>query len=225
MAHPSAPGHRFYELQSLLRAYTHAGYAFTDTPSAPGPALEGYVRVVSRFPERGVRVLHELDDLLSVGLLSSEIADDVALLPRVRPTGGRSIEESLRIAREHIRAAVRNPEQRAGQAPRMDWEWEEFFPSLSQLLGGYFHQDFPDTYSSHREALDDYLRGTPDEELRRVLGEIPQALDAAGDEAGLVRASVALGMAVDPPDGVTLRQWLINVAGVIRLHLRNTASD
>ncbi|GHJ31539.1 hypothetical protein TPA0910_59720 [Streptomyces hygroscopicus subsp. sporocinereus] len=110
-------------------AYTQAGYVFTDTPSIPGPALRGYLRVISRFPERGVRALQEIDELLAVGLFSSEVADEVNLMPRVRPVEGKSVEECLSIARDHIRAALRNPQNHAGQVPQMGREWEDVFPS------------------------------------------------------------------------------------------------
>ncbi|MGW2327358.1 contact-dependent growth inhibition system immunity protein [Streptomyces sp. NPDC001700] len=220
MSHPSAPGHRFHEIQNLLRAYTHTGYEFTDTPARPGPALEGYLRIISRFPQRGFRVLQELDDLLSVGLLSPEIADEVDLMPHVRPAEGRGIEESLGIARAHIRASLQAPGGYSGQTPHMGWEWEEFFPELYQLIGGYFGQDFSYEYSSHREALADYLSGNPEGDLRQAFDEIQQLLAMAATDQELGRAMTALGMGVSPPDGVPLRQWLIEVAHAIERHLR-----
>ncbi|MGR3935505.1 contact-dependent growth inhibition system immunity protein [Streptomyces sp. BRA346] len=219
MPHSPAPGHRFHEIQNLLRAYTHADYAFTDTPARPGPALEGYLRVISRFPQRGDRVLQELDDLLSVGLFSPEIADEVDLMPQVRPTEGRGVEESLSIARDHIRASQQKPSDYSAQAPQMGWEWEECFPELNQLIGGYFHQDFSYEYSSYREALEDYLRGNPQDDLRQAREEIPQLLAMAESDRELRRAVAALGMGVSPPDGVPLRQWLIDIAHVIERHL------
>lgn len=102
----------------------------------------------------------------------------------------------------------------------MGWEWEEYFPELGQLLGGYFHQDFSYEYSSYREALEDYLRGNPEGDLRQALDEIPQLLAMAETDQELGRAVAALGMGVSPPDGVVLRQWLVDVSHVIERFLR-----
>ncbi|GHJ31540.1 hypothetical protein TPA0910_59730 [Streptomyces hygroscopicus subsp. sporocinereus] len=86
-------------------------------------------------------------------------------------------------------------------------------------MGGYFHQDFSHECSSHREAIDDYLQGMPDEDLHRALLEIPELLAMAGSDKDLTRAVRALGMGVRPPNGVSLRQWLLDVAHIIRRHL------
>ncbi len=102
----------------------------------------------------------------------------------------------------------------------MGWEWEEYFPELGQLLGGYFHQDFSYEYSSYREALEDYLRGNPEGDLRQALDEIPQLLAMAETDQELGRAVAALGMGISPPEGVALRQWLADVSHVIERFLR-----
>ncbi|MBC3986429.1 hypothetical protein H8N01_28585 [Streptomyces sp. AC536] len=219
MTYSSAgPGYRFYEVQNLLRAYGQTGNSFTDTPDTPGPALRGFLRVVTRFPARGARLLRELDDLLTVGLFSPEIADEVELMPRVRPTEGRSVEESLSLVRDHVRAALRNPERWAGSGPEKRWEWGEFFPEVFQLLGAYFHQDFSYEYASHREAVEDYLAGSTREELERTFTELSEVLAVAGSDEELDLAARALGMEVSPPKGETLRQWLNGVASLIHRH-------
>lgn len=102
----------------------------------------------------------------------------------------------------------------------MSGEWEECFPELNQLIGGYFHQDFSYEYSSYREALEDYLRGNPQDDLRQAREEILQLLAMAESDQELGRAVAALGMSVSPPDGVSLRQWLVDIAHAIERHLR-----
>ncbi|MDT3400651.1 contact-dependent growth inhibition system immunity protein [Streptomyces sp. B1866] len=215
----SPPGHRFAELQNLLAFYTQAGFVFSDTPTERGPALDAYLRVCARDPQRAAQAVREIDDLLTVGLFSEEISDDVDLMPRVRPTGGRNVEESLRIARDHIDACLRDRSLFPVGRPQMGLEWYERFPGLRHLLGAYFHQDHFDEYSSDSEAVEDYLRGTPQEDITPVLEEVPELLAMVESEEDLDRVTTALGSQVSPPDGLTYRQWITSLADIIRQHL------
>ncbi|PJE98246.1 hypothetical protein CUT44_08230 [Streptomyces carminius] len=217
MAEYSAvPGFRFSEVQELLAAYTEFDYVFTDTPEEPGPALESYLRVALRSPERAGEALRQIEDLLTVGLFSPEIEDEVDLLPRVRPTDGRNVEESFRIIRGHLTAFLEGELRPPEMVPQRPWEWRERFPELAGLLGGYFHQDMFHEYPSHREAVDDYMANASVEERRRAVEELLELMRTAETDETLEEATEALGMHVYPPSGVELRQWLVDLVGVVK---------
>ncbi|MGW6021260.1 contact-dependent growth inhibition system immunity protein [Streptomyces sp. NPDC055099] len=201
------PGERFYELDSLLEAYAQNGFAFSDTPDTPGPGLASYLRIAARNPERAATAVRQIDDLLATGLFSEEIADEVEYLPRVQPPIGMSVEDCLRIARDHIQAVAQHPGQDLWSKPETRWEWRERFPGISELLGAYFNQDHPDEYASHDEALNDYLSATPGDDLDRVMREVPELLSLVQSESELDQVTETLGLEILPPNGATLRQW------------------
>ncbi|CCK29135.1 hypothetical protein BN159_4756 [Streptomyces davaonensis JCM 4913] len=88
------------------------------------------------------------------------------------------------------------------------WEWNERFLALSQLLGAYFCQDFPDWYGSWEEAIDDYLGDMDGEEAGRAAEEITQILAIVTSDQELKQATHILGLELLPPRGMTLRRWL-----------------
>lgn len=212
------PGLRFYEIQHLLEAYAAHDYTFADSPETPGPALSAYLRIISDDPLRAATAVQQLDDLLRVGLHSPETADDVALLPEIRPASGRSVEDCLRIIRDHVVRAMEHPVTGVQPLPRNKWEYRERFPELNQFLGGYFHQDFPVEYASPQEAVDDYLTGASKSDRQRLVRDIAQLLALAPKDRDVQHAASILGMDVSLPAGGGMRQWLADVSGVVSRH-------
>ncbi|MGV9252469.1 contact-dependent growth inhibition system immunity protein [Streptomyces sp. NPDC003697] len=211
---------RFPALHEMLDSYAFSGNSFTDTPDEPGVALKAYVRQAMRTPGTLDAVIAEIDDLLQIGLFNDEIADDVDLLPHVEPPAGRSVEQCLVTIRSHLEQIRTSGVFEQTQLPQTDWEWRKRFPEVSSLLGGYFHQEYPRFYGSHREALDDYLDGNPKEYLTKATKELSAFLSCVSSDKELERAAEILGLMVYPPDGVSLRQWLTDIQGIIthRLH-------
>jgi hypothetical protein len=206
---------RFKELRNLLRSYEETGYTFDDAPDRPGAALSAFFRQAARHPGQAAAVAAEIDDLLSKGLFSEEIAEDVDLLPHINPPSGATVEECLLLVRQHVAHFLEAPERPTLVTPQTAWEWKGRFPELSHFLSAYFHQDFETEYASHREAVDDYLDGVSESDLRTVITEIQDFLDMNADDASLRAASGTLGLRISPPKGVSLRRWLNDVREII----------
>ncbi|WP_250402367.1 contact-dependent growth inhibition system immunity protein [Streptomyces cellostaticus] len=215
---------RFPALHELLDSYAFSGNSFTDTTDEPGVALKAYVRQAMRTPGALDAVIAEIDDLLRVGLFDDAIADDVDLLPHVEPPAGRTVEQCLATIRSHLQRVKTSGVYEQARLPQTDWEWRKRFPELSSLLGGYFHQDYPRFYDSHREALDDYLDRNPGEYLAAAAQELGDFLSCVPSDEDLDRATEILGLMVYPPDGVSLRQWLTDIEGLITHRLRRGAT-
>lgn len=211
MNSPLPPGQRFYEVSGLLETYANTGFVFSDTAEAPGPGLASYLRIVARDPARGVVAVQQLDELLTIGLFSEEIADEIAWLPEIRPPMGMSVEDCLRISRNHISRVLQDPTQVPQMNPQNSWEWKERFPALGQLFGAYLNQDCPDFYASWEEAIDDYRNEMDAEDVRNSANEITELLTIVRSDQELDQASDALGLELLPPTGTTLRQWLENM--------------
>lgn len=212
MSHAPRPEPRFYELADLLKAYAYTGFTFTDTTETPGPGLASYLRIAARDPVRAETAVQQIDELLSVGLFSEEIADDVEDLPHIRPPMGTSVEDCLRIARDHLYRLLQDPSRVPQMNPQNAWEWNERFPELSQLLGAYFHRDFSYIYDSRDEALDEYVSQSRPEDRAQAAQEITEILAIVTSDQELDTATTALGLDLLPPQAMTLRQWL----GLIR---------
>jgi hypothetical protein len=208
MSQSLPPGQRFYELSDLLEAYAETGFTFSDTTETPGPGLASYLRIVARDPARAETAVHQIDDLISVGLFSEEIADEVENLQHIRPPMGISVEDCLRIARDHLNRLLQDPARVPQMNPQNSWEWNERFPELSQMLGAYFHQNFPDFYDSRDEALDEYVSESLPEDLAQAAQELEELLAMASSDQELHTAANALGLGLLPPQGLSLRQWL-----------------
>ncbi|MEF9905831.1 contact-dependent growth inhibition system immunity protein [Streptomyces sp. P9-A2] len=211
MSQALPPGHRFHELGNLLAAYTYTGFTFSDTTEAPGPGLASYLRIAAGDPERAAVAIQQIDDLLSVGLFSEEIADEVECLPHIRPPMGASVEDCLRIARGHLHRFLEDPSRVPPANPQTPWEWNERFPALSQLLGAYFHRDFSYLYDSRDEALDEYASETEPEDRAQAVQEIGELLTTVSSDQELHTAATALGLDLLPPQGMSLRQWLESI--------------
>ncbi|WP_026151259.1 contact-dependent growth inhibition system immunity protein [Streptomyces prunicolor] len=208
MSQALPPGQRFYELGDLLKAYTYTGFTFSDTAETPGPGLASYLRIAARDPVRATTALQQIDDLLSVGLFSDEIADEVEDLPHIRPPMGKNVEDCLRIVRGHLERLLQDPSQVPQMNPQNSWEWNERFPELSQLLGAYFHRDFSNIYDSRDEALDEYVSESAPEERTQGVQELGELLTMVSSDQELHTAATALGLDLLPPQGMALRQWL-----------------
>ncbi|MCI3272788.1 contact-dependent growth inhibition system immunity protein [Streptomyces cylindrosporus] len=212
---------RFPELRDLLDSYASAGWTFTDTPEEAGPALQAYARYAVNVPGLLDAVIREIDDLLRVGLFSDEISDDVDVLPRISPPAGRTVEECLAVARNHLDRVRNGGSYERADLPQTDWEWGKHFYELGQLLGGYFHQYFSQEYGSHKAALDDYLSGSSREEQTHASEEIDRLLSMVASDSELSRVTKVLGLWVYPPQGLSLRHWLTDVRATIMRHLRS----
>ncbi|MER6234404.1 contact-dependent growth inhibition system immunity protein [Streptomyces sp. NPDC001663] len=208
MSQEFPPEHRFYELSDLLEAYANTGFTFSDTAETPGPGLASYLRIAARDPARAETAVRQIDDLLSVGLFSEEIADEVENLPHIRPPMGTSVEDCLRITRDHLYRFLQDPSQIPLINPQNHWEWNERFPELGQLLGAYFHQNFSYFYNSRDEALDEYVSESLPEDLAQAARELDELLSMVSSDQELHTAANALGLGLLPPEGMTLRQWL-----------------
>ncbi|WP_369387197.1 contact-dependent growth inhibition system immunity protein [Streptomyces sp. CG1] len=208
MSQALPPGQRFDELSDLLEAYAYAGFTFSDTAETPGPGLGSYLRIAARDPARAARAVHQIDDLLAVGLFSEEIADEVEDLPQIRPPMGRSVEDCLRIVRDHLYRFLEDTSRVLQVNPQNSWEWNERFPALSQLLGAYFHRDFTYLYDSRDEALDEYVSEAEPEDRAQAVQELGELLTMVSSDQELHTAAAALGLDLLPPQGMSLRQWL-----------------
>ncbi|MET8243603.1 contact-dependent growth inhibition system immunity protein [Streptomyces sp. NPDC005202] len=208
---------RFQELRQLLQAYEQPGYTFDDTLEAPGTALSAYLRVAAFAPERAAAAVREIQDLLAVGLFSDEIAEDVELLPHIRPPRGVSVEDCLGVIQTHLESFLAAPPPpRSTVRPKIAWEWRKRFPALAHFLGAYFYQDsLMVEYSSHAEAVDDYLSGEPQEDVEKTAAEIGEFLTLNPSDEELDEAATTLGLYEPPPAGVSLRQWLMDVRDII----------
>ncbi|MFD5413419.1 contact-dependent growth inhibition system immunity protein [Streptomyces nojiriensis] len=209
---------RFRELRELLCSYEETGYVFDDTEKRSGVALSAYLRQAALDPARAAEAAAEIDDLLEAGLFNDEIADDVDLLPHIRPPRGGTVEGCLAVIGGHLRRFLAEPVSPSQLPPQTPWEWRERFPALRHLLAAYFHQDFSLEYSSHGEALDDYLSGVEESDLWQVAGEIQDFLILNESDQLLKKSAVELGLSILPPQGVRLRQWLTDVREIIIHH-------
>ncbi|MEU7024111.1 contact-dependent growth inhibition system immunity protein [Streptomyces sp. NPDC046203] len=191
------------------------GYAFDDTEERSGVALSAYLRQAATASGRAAEAAAEIDDLLRTGLFNDEIADEVDLLPHIRPPHGKSVEDCLAVIGGHLRQFLAEPAPPAQAPPQTSWEWKERFPELSQMLGAYFHQDFSLEYSSYREALDDYVSDASESDLRQVADEIRAFLVVNESDQLLKESAATLGLGILPPQGVRLRRWLSDMREIV----------
>ncbi|MEV6116118.1 contact-dependent growth inhibition system immunity protein [Streptomyces sp. NPDC052109] len=208
---------RFQELRQLLQAYEQPGYTFDDTLEAPGTALGAYLRVAAFAPERAAAAVREIQGLLALGLFSDAVAEDVELLPHIRPPRGVSVEDCLRVIQTHLeRFLEAPPSPRSMVRPKIAWEWRNRFPALAHFLGAYFYQDsLVVEYSTHAEAVDDYLSGELQEDVEKTAAEIVEFVTLNPSDEELDEAATTLGLYEPAPTGVSLRQWLMDVRDVI----------
>lgn len=91
------------------------------------------------------------------------------------------------------------------------------YPALDQLMGAYFHQDWPEEASDSDGVIDLFIANEP-ESARRLPAEIEAVLSEFPDELNL-RAFILedLGACyLADVDGGTYRQWLTQIADRVR---------
>jgi CdiI immunity protein len=92
------------------------------------------------------------------------------------------------------------------------------YPALTQLLGGYYHQDWREDHESADAALHAFVRDASPETVAAAANEIDRLLDAGFDATALPQ------MLVDgfdcnyiaEADGLTAAGWLAQVRDSLR---------
>ena len=90
---------------------------------------------------------------------------------------------------------------------------KENLDALGQLLGCYFHQDWPEEFSSDTAALQAIVKNEPKSQLMAAATEIGVLLEAGLSETEL-KGIIAdpIGCYFDPnSEGITCEQWLRQV--------------
>lgn len=121
---------------------------------------------------------------------------------------GTSVEDCLRVTREHLRRLLQDPSRVPRTNPQTVWEWNERFPELGQFLGGYLHQNYSEFHASPDDAVHEYATETAPEDRAQAAQEITELLAMVAADEELRTAASALGLDLLPPEGTSLRQWL-----------------
>lgn len=86
------------------------------------------------------------------------------------------------------------------------------YPALSQFLGAYFHQDWPEEFPDPESAIAAFRRKEPPELVRTACSELDQAHCEAQQSADPSKLLAELGCYYDPQaDGRSVPQWLAHV--------------
>lgn len=93
----------------------------------------------------------------------------------------------------------------------------EKLDALGQLLGCYFHQDWPDEFESDAVALRAIVEAEPKEQISRGVSEIDEILANPPSESDLREILVdKVGCYFDPSSqGLSYGQWLRHVRDVL----------
>lgn len=92
------------------------------------------------------------------------------------------------------------------------------YPALTQLLAGYYHQDWRDEHASSDDALQAFVRDASAETVAAAAAEIDRLLSAGYDDTALVQLLVD-GFDcnfVAETEGLTSTQWLIQMRDSLR---------
>lgn len=92
------------------------------------------------------------------------------------------------------------------------------YPALTQLLAGYYHQDWREDHASPDAALQAFVRDASAETVAAAVGEIDRLLGAGYDETALNQLLVD-GFDcnyVAETDGLTSAAWLTQVRDSLR---------
>ncbi|MEY9930435.1 hypothetical protein ABH926_005080 [Catenulispora sp. GP43] len=125
----------------------------------------------------------------------------------------------------HLVAFTEGGEQAVVGTPETSWEWRERLPNLSNLLGGYYHQDVGfECPGLNRDSLDeavlaDYFATNPHDEAAATAFEINELLAMGTAEGFLEMAASTLGVGAIPPSGLSHEQWLSAIAREVRQRL------
>jgi len=92
----------------------------------------------------------------------------------------------------------------------------EKIENLAQLLGGYFHQDWPDEFDSDETALQAIIDSETTDQIRAGVEEIERLLADTRSEIELRDFLInEVGCYFDPESqGISYEQWLKKVRGV-----------
>jgi hypothetical protein len=86
------------------------------------------------------------------------------------------------------------------------------FPSLTQFLGAYFHQDWVDEFPSAEAAIAAFVSGAPTESVRSACDELRRAVLLTRQGKAPQRFLNELACYYDPTaDGLTVPDWLEQV--------------
>src|SRR4029077_14950044 len=92
------------------------------------------------------------------------------------------------------------------------------YPALTQLLAGYYHQDWRDEHASSDDALQAFVRDASAETVAAAAAEIDRLLSAGYDDTALDQLLVD-GFDcnfVAETEGLTSTQWLIQMRDSLR---------
>jgi CdiI immunity protein len=92
------------------------------------------------------------------------------------------------------------------------------YPALSQLFGGYFHQDWQQDHASPHAALQAFVRDASPDSASAAAGEIDRLLDAGFDDDALARM-LTDGFDCNympESDGTSPAAWLRQVRDTLR---------
>jgi hypothetical protein len=172
-----------------------------------------------------LRATAEILDTLKRGLEDPQVVSDMATMPRMNVPDGRTREDCLRMMVPHLVAFTEAGEQAVASVPETSWEWRERLPNLSNLLGGYYHQDVGYVYPGlKRDSLDevvlaDYFATNPHDEVAAAVFEINELLAMGSDENFFKMAATELGLELIPPSGLSYERWLSTVTQDLRRRL------
>lgn len=84
---------------------------------------------------------------------------------------------------------------------------------LSQLLGCYFHQDWPEEFNNSSEAIHEIINSEPRDKLLAGAGELDQLLALKLSEEACREIMIAkIGCFFEPEsEGLTCVDWLLRV--------------
>jgi hypothetical protein len=91
-------------------------------------------------------------------------------------------------------------------------------PALTQLLAGYYHQDWRDEHASSDDALHSFVHDASAETVAAAAGEIDRLLSAGYDDTALDQLLVD-GFDcnyVAETEGLTSTQWLTRMRDSLR---------
>jgi hypothetical protein len=92
------------------------------------------------------------------------------------------------------------------------------YPALTQLLGGYYHQDWREDHASADAALQAFVRDASPQTVAAAANEIDRLLGAGFDAAALAQLLVD-GFDcnyVAEADGLTAAAWLAHLRDSLR---------
>ena len=86
------------------------------------------------------------------------------------------------------------------------------YPSLEQLFGAYFHQDWRDEFESPGEAISAFQSDETEKMVSDAKRELDVIMDFALDEISLTNLVTDLGCYYNPSgDGATYSDWIVAI--------------